>query len=181
MVLSHWSHRRRHPHPSHRHSGFGRAESARQSSSSYSRRKDRPPPARSHRCMSRRQAWLLTKKQQPPSSSSSLRPWIWNAELRWASLDRSCDQYGIKLRADHGGSSPGASWNALLRGVCGCFVAVLSYCIRNSHPPEREEFTPSDKTTTCTKKARKKAQNTGRVARSHIPHTRNGQSSKITV
>ena len=29
------------------------------------------------------------------------------AAPRWASLDRSCDQYGIKLRADHGGSSPG--------------------------------------------------------------------------
>ena len=29
------------------------------------------------------------------------------AAPRWASLDRSCDQYGMKLRADHGGSSPG--------------------------------------------------------------------------
>ena len=35
------------------------------------------------------------------------------AAPRWASLDRSCDQYGIKLRADHGGS------NRSLRAHCG--------------------------------------------------------------
>ena len=29
------------------------------------------------------------------------------AAPRWASFERSCDQYGRKLRADHGGSTPG--------------------------------------------------------------------------
>ena len=44
------------------------------------------------------------------------------AAPRWASLDRSCDQYGIKLRADHGGSSPGGvlerAARCLWAGLC---------------------------------------------------------------
>ena len=62
------------------------------------------------------------------------------AAPRWASLDRSCDQYGMKLRADHGGSTPGG----VLVGARGAPPALEQAKHLRRGPPEHFEHTRDD-------------------------------------
>ena len=59
------------------------------------------------------------------------------AAPRWASFERSCDQYGIKLRADHGGSTPGG----VLVGARGAPPALEQAKHLRRGPPEHFEHT----------------------------------------
>ena len=61
---------------------------------------------------------------QPPT-----RLRISMAAPRWASFERSCDQYSRKLRADHGGSTPGV----LERAVQVLIRARARACLSNGH------------------------------------------------
>ena len=81
------------------------------------------------------------------------------AAPRWASLDRSCDpvlQYGIKLRADHGGSSPGGVKRVCWRAGPRLFPELLPHRSgprsrsvgRGGVPTDRPSLRPSYATVT---------------------------------